>query len=134
MSKTLMLITELIILLIIGSGFYIAGMVAGVNRYKRKLEAEEQEDDEPHWVSISALGVKRDADVCGLDYAFGSVEYKERRKIEAFILRECTQGLYSCKLDFPVSERSLEWLKYSGFEVSQADDGKTQVSWENTET
>lgn len=143
MSKILMSITELIILLIIDYGFYIAGMIAGANRYKRKLEAEGQEvqrqtafspqKDEPHWVAISALGSKHDTDVCGTDYAFGSVEYEERKKIVAFILRKCTQGLYSCELDFPISERSLEWLKYSGFEVSQADD-KTQVSWENAET
>ncbi len=76
---------------------------------------------------------KRNADKYGIEYAFGKAEGDERERIAKAITGQNHRGLNSCELDFPVSQRSLEWLRYCGFEVSQTE-GITKVSWENAKT
>ncbi len=111
---------------------WISYTVIKYRRDEKKSQAEQEERDrrEIRQFYINAEYTKRDADKNGIEYAFGKAECNERHRINEAIDRQSHRGLYTCELDFPISERSLEWLKYSGFEVSQAD-GKTQVSWEN---
>ncbi len=101
-------------------------IMAGRKRKKREAEKVQR-------FFVSARVSKGEADEHGIQYAFGKAECDERNRIREAIDSQSHRGLYTCELDFPVSQRSLEWLKYSGFEVSQAD-CKTQVSWENAET
>ncbi len=104
--------------------YMICGTImAGRERKKREAEKVQR-------FFVSARVSKGEADEHGIEYAFGKAECDERDRINKAIDSQSHHGLYTCELDFPISERSLEWLKYSGFEVSQAD-GKTQVSWEN---
>ncbi len=103
-------------------------------RYAARLWPDEsgkkREAEKVQRFVVSANVSKGEADKHGIEYAFGKAECDERDRINEAIDSQSHRGLYTCELDFPISERSLEWLKYSGFEVSQAD-GKTQVSWEN---
>ncbi len=80
------------------------------------------------FIAIGHLG--QNADDSSINYAFVQEEISERVKIVAAVEGKDAMGCCSCELDFPVSQRSLEWLRYSGFEVSQAE-GITKVSWEN---
>ncbi len=99
-------------------------IIAGRKRKKREMEKVQR-------FVVSANVSKGEADKNGIEYAFGKAECDERNRIREAIDGQSHRGLYTCELDFPISQRSLEWLQYGGFEVSQSDDGKTQVSWES---
>lgn len=120
-------------LVLVAEIVWVSHTVIRYRRDEKKSQAEQEERDrrETRQFYINAEYTKRDADKHGIEYAFGKAECDERNRIREAIDSQSHRGLYTCELDFPVSQRSLEWLQYGGFEVSQTDDGKTQVSWQN---
>ncbi len=115
------------------NGFLLLVLLVEIVLIVRAVIKYRREEQRESWQFYAkAEYSKRDADKHGIEYAFGKAECDERKRITKTIDSQSHRGLYSCELDFPVSQRSLEWLRYSGFEVSQTE-GITKVSWENAE-